>query len=199
MDGHPISAFRTKFIHNSSSNHDTYFHGQNLASVESILEHQEIHHTAAPDTHANKAVLGAVNELVVVDSVVSRRLVRKYDWRLLPLFTVINLFSFIDRVNIGNARLLGLAVDLHLNVGLRYNIALICFAIPTCFTDLPSGLACKWFGGNVWIPTLALSFGLVTMSSSLVGNYGGLYAARFVLGCIEGGLTPSIIWLAAQL
>lgn len=73
-------------------------------------------------TTINSGVLGATHEVITIDPAISGRIVRKYDLRLLTMFLLINLFSFIDRVNIGNARLLGLQKDLELAVGLRYNM-----------------------------------------------------------------------------
>ncbi|KAL6230590.1 hypothetical protein BDW75DRAFT_248543 [Aspergillus navahoensis] len=124
----------------------------------------------------------------------TRIILRKFDRRLLVLFTVINLFSFIDRVNIGNARLLGLQEDLDLS-GLRFNIALTCLLVSYCVVELPSNILCKLIGGHIYVPVLVLCFGTATMLTSLVTDKGGLYACRFVLGVFEGGISPGLVFL----
>ena len=43
-----------------------------------------------------------------------RTLLRKLDWRLLPAVGILYLLSFLDRSNVGNARIEGLATDLHM-------------------------------------------------------------------------------------
>ena len=48
---------------------------------------------------------GTVNE---------KALLRKIDWRLLPAVGILYLLSFLDRSNVGNARIEGLADDLHM-------------------------------------------------------------------------------------
>ena len=48
------------------------------------------------------------------------RLLRKIDWRLLPILSLFYLISFMDRANIGNAKLQGLEEDLNLTPG-EYN------------------------------------------------------------------------------
>lgn len=149
------------------------------------------------DTH--KEVLGATRETLVIDDAVAKRVVRKYDYRILPLFLLINLFSFIDRVNIGNARLLGLSTDLELGVGLRYNIALMCLFVSYCVVELPSNIACKKIGGHRWIPSLVLCFSVLTICTSVVEDRHGLYAVRFLLGCAEGGISPGLVWMLSQL
>ncbi|KAH8801421.1 major facilitator superfamily domain-containing protein [Xylogone sp. PMI_703] len=158
--------------------------------------HIEDHKTAFNDTSGG--ILGASHEVVTFDPQVSKRVVRKYDIRLLTFFLLINLFSFIDRVNIGNARLLGLSKDLDLGIGLRYNIALMCLFVSYCVVELPSNIACKRIGGHIWIPSLVFTFGITTMLTSVVESHGGLYAVRFVLGCLEGGISPGLVFMLAQ-
>ncbi|KAL2817646.1 major facilitator superfamily domain-containing protein [Aspergillus granulosus] len=121
-------------------------------------------------------------------------IIRKFDLHLLILFTIINLFSFIDRVNIGNARLLGLQDDLDLS-GNRFNIALTCLLVTYCVVELPSNILCKIIGGHIYIPCLVLGFGLITTCTALVENRGSLYTCRVLLGVCEGGISPGLVFL----
>lgn len=143
--------------------------------------------------------LAATGHHVSIDDETSRKIVRKYDIYLLPFFLLINLFSFIDRVNIGNARLLGLSEDLELGIGLRYNTALECLFVTYCLVELPSNILCKKIGGHIWIPALVTTFGVLTTLTSLVGKRGSLYAVRVLLGCAEGGISPGLVWMLSQL
>jgi hypothetical protein len=146
----------------------------------------------------SEIVLGASGEQIHIDETESRRIARKYDYRLLTLFTLVNLFSFIDRVNIGNARLLGLEADLDLS-GIRFNIALMCPFVSYCVVELPSNTLCKIIDGHIYIPTLVLCFGITTVLTSLVENRGGLYACRFLLGVFEGGISPGLVFMLSLL
>jgi hypothetical protein len=56
------------------------------------------------------------------DDKATARLVRKIDLRLLPFLALLYLLSFLDRTNIGNARLAGLEKSLHMK-GLDYNVS----------------------------------------------------------------------------
>lgn len=58
------------------------------------------------------------------DDKATARLVRKIDLRLLPFLALLYLLSFLDRTNIGNARLAGLEKSLHME-GLDYNVSSI--------------------------------------------------------------------------
>jgi hypothetical protein len=128
----------------------------------------------------------------------TRRIIQKFDLHLLTLFTVINLFSFIDRVNIGNARLLGLQDDLDLS-GNRFNIALTCLLVTYCVVELPSNILCKIIGGHIYIPCLVLGFGLITTCTALVTDRGELYACRVLLGIFEGGISPGLVFMLSLL
>ncbi|KAG9069229.1 hypothetical protein KI688_010126 [Linnemannia hyalina] len=73
------------------------------------------------------------------DPEVIARLRRKIDWHLLPLLSLMYLFSFLDRVNIGNAKVAGLEEDLNLSPS-EYSWALSIFFIGyDCEQLLPAG------------------------------------------------------------
>ncbi|KIJ64861.1 hypothetical protein HYDPIDRAFT_40046 [Hydnomerulius pinastri MD-312] len=73
-----------------------------------------------------------------------KRLWRKVDLRLMPILSLMYLLSFMDRGNIGNAKLDGLTTQLHLT-GNKYNIALTMFFIPYCLFECPANLVLKVF------------------------------------------------------
>jgi hypothetical protein len=60
------------------------------------------------------------------------KLLRKIDWRLLPILSLFYLISFMDRANIGNAKLQGLEEDLNLTPG-EYNWYFEPFSARICF------------------------------------------------------------------
>lgn len=59
--------------------------------------------------------------LFLPDRETEQKIVKKLDWNLLPLLGILYLFSYLDRVNIGNARLFGLEEAMHLTDG-QYNM-----------------------------------------------------------------------------
>lgn len=56
------------------------------------------------------------------DTKSTKRLLRKIDLALIPFLSLLYLLSFLDRTNIGNARLAGLEASLHMK-GLAYNVS----------------------------------------------------------------------------
>ncbi|KAF1809219.1 MFS general substrate transporter [Eremomyces bilateralis CBS 781.70] len=125
-----------------------------------------------------------------------KELLRKIDWRLLPLLTVFYLLSFMDRSNMGNARLQGLERDLQMTPT-QYNLCLTIFFIPYGLFEVPSNLALKFTKPSFWLPFLMASWGLVMMCMGWVHNYAGLLSARFFLGVAEAGLFPGATYLCS--
>jgi hypothetical protein len=87
------------------------------------------------------------------DEKATKALLRKIDWTLIPFLAVLYLLSFLDRTNIGNARLAGLETDLGMS-GLDYNVALAVFFPFYVAAEIPSNMAMKRFRPSIWIPSI---------------------------------------------
>ncbi|KAJ7330994.1 MFS general substrate transporter [Mycena albidolilacea] len=130
-------------------------------------------------------------------SIDERRLLRKLDWRLLPILTLLYLWSFLDRTNIGNAKIAGLTDDLKM-VGLQYNICAAVFFVPYCLFEVPSNMVLKKVRPNLWLAFLMLVWGSIMMSMAAVKRYEHLVVARFFLGVAEAGLLPGATFYLSQ-
>lgn len=64
-----------------------------------------------------------------IDPVAEKKLLWKIDKHVVPPLLILFLMAFLDRVNIGNARIQGMTTELGM-VGSDYNIALFIFFIP---------------------------------------------------------------------
>lgn len=120
-----------------------------------------------------------------------KRIVRKIDYKLVPFLSLLYLLSFLDRVNIGQARLDGLEKDLNLK-GNEYSIALVVFFVGYVVTEAPSNVLIKRLKPSIYIPALMVAWGIVMTLMGLVHNFAGLAACRFFLGLAESGLFPGI-------
>ncbi|GAA5964119.1 hypothetical protein JCM21900_004514 [Sporobolomyces salmonicolor] len=120
-----------------------------------------------------------------------KRILRKIDFKLVPFLSLLYLLSFLDRVNIGQAKLDNLVQDLHLK-GQEYNIALVTFFVGYVITETPSNIALKKLRPSRWIPFIMICWSVVMTLMGLVHNFAGLTAARFFLGLAESGLFPGI-------
>ena len=116
----------------------------------------------------------------------------------LPLLVCMtDLLSFIDRVNIGNARVAGLQKDLNMT-DYQYSLVLTITYVPYILVEIPAALVVKRIGANNLLPIMAIIWGLITTLQGLVTSYSGLLATRFFLGLAEGGLIPGIMLVMSR-
>ncbi len=135
--------------------------------------------------------------VIQIDPGVDARVTRKFDRRVIPLLFGLWLLAFIDRSNIGNARIDGLAKDLNLGTGPKFNIALTIFYVPYIMVDVPSNWLVKRIGAGHYLPALVVGWGIVSLCIGFVKSYESLLIVRFFLGLMEGGLLGGmIIYLA---
>jgi MFS family permease len=137
--------------------------------------------------------------LVDLDPRAEARLRRKIDLYIVPTVALLYLFCFIDRANIGNARLAGLEKDLGMNPkSYQYNILLSSFYISYVVFEIPSTMLTKIIGPGKWIPFITFCFGLLSMCTAFVRSYGAAIAVRFLLGVAEAGMLPSIAFYLSR-
>ncbi|RPB14106.1 MFS general substrate transporter [Morchella conica CCBAS932] len=123
-----------------------------------------------------------------------KALVRALDIRIVPLVTLLYLLCFIDRSNIGNARIQGMQDDVGLE-GLKFNWALTIFYIFYLIVEIPSNILLKHIGPKFYIPFLIFAFGIISLCTAFVQSFAGLCIARAFLGIAEGGTMPGIAFL----
>ncbi|KAF8753751.1 Transporter [Rhizoctonia solani] len=121
------------------------------------------------------------------------RLLRKMDWNIVPFLALLYLLSFLDRTNIGNARLAGLEADLGMDkTSLQYNTALAIFFPFYVAAEIPSNMMLKRTRPSLWFAFIMVAWGLCMTFMGFVHNYTGLLVARAFLGIAEGGLFPGV-------
>ncbi|KAF8826717.1 hypothetical protein HHX47_DHR5000659 [Lentinula edodes] len=131
-------------------------------------------------------------EIVDYERKMTRRVLWKLDCHVLPPLALLWLANFIDRSNVGNARIAGLETDTHLH-GNQFNTVLAVFYVSYMLVEMPSNWILKKLGANRWLPIIVCAWGIVTTLTGLVHNLGGILAIRIVLGACEGGLLPGMI------
>jgi MFS family permease len=125
------------------------------------------------------------------------RLRLKIDFYIIPTVALLYLFCFIDRANIGNARLAGLEKDLKLT-GYDYNAVLSVFYISYIIFEIPSNICCKAIGPGWFIPIISLCFGIASIGTAFVHNKAAVSGVRFLLGIFEAGMLPGIAYYMSR-
>jgi len=119
------------------------------------------------------------------------RTYRTVTWRLLPFLFLCYILAYLDRVNIGFARL-QMQADLHLS-DTAYGIGAGMFFIGYFFFEVPSNLLLHRVGARMWIARIMIVWGLVSSATMFTNSQTTFYVLRFLLGVAEAGFFPGII------
>ncbi|KAI5956170.1 TNA1 [Candida jiufengensis] len=136
------------------------------------------------------------NELAKELGINQKKLQWKVDICVVPPFCLLYFLAFLDRVNISNANLYGLSVDLDMT-GTQYNIALCMFFVPYIFFELLSNYTIKFVKPHIWLSGSVFLFGSITLGIAFVKTTEHLYVARFFLGVTESALFCGIFYVLA--
>ncbi|CAK4032772.1 MFS general substrate transporter [Lecanosticta acicola] len=116
--------------------------------------------------------------------------IRKLDRRLLPLVFVLYSLAVLDRSNLGNAKLAGMAQDIDIS-GNRYNLLGTIFYIAYILSQWML-IGWKQFKPHQWCAMVTLLWGFVATIQATAFNWGGLMACRFFLGIAEAMFGPGV-------
>ncbi|KAL1632421.1 hypothetical protein SLS56_003663 [Neofusicoccum ribis] len=126
-----------------------------------------------------------------------KKLVRKIDLFLMPTIWLMYLLSYMDRTNIGNAKIAGMMDDLHLTSS-EYSVSLVVFFISYVVFEVPSNLILSRTRPSRFLPAIMFLWGAITCCMAVIRNYHQLVALRFVMGIFEAGFAPGILLILSS-
>jgi D-galactonate transporter len=115
----------------------------------------------------------------------------KVTWHILPLLFLCYVASYLDRVNVGFAKL-QMATDLQLSdtvFGLGAGI----FFIGYFIFEVPSNVILHRVGARIWIARIMVTWGIVSGAMVFVNGPVMFYVMRFLLGVAEAGFFPGVV------
>jgi MFS family permease len=116
----------------------------------------------------------------------------KVDVRLLPFLFLCYILAYLDRVNVGFAKLQMLK-ELSMSDAAFATGAGI-FFIGYFFFEVPSNVLLKKFGARMWIARIMISWGVISACMIFVKGEWSFYGMRFLLGLAEAGFFPGVIF-----
>lgn len=116
-------------------------------------------------------------------------------WRLLPLLFLCYIIAYIDRINVGFAKLhlrevLGVSED---RFSTAYGLGAGLFFIGYFIFEVPSNLILQRVGARIWIARIMIVWGFVSMGFMFLQGTTMFYVMRFLLGAAEAGFFPGVI------
>ncbi|KAJ5123240.1 hypothetical protein N7448_009337 [Penicillium atrosanguineum] len=119
-----------------------------------------------------------------------REVVRSFDRRLVPFLALLYLLSFLDRSNIGNAKIAGLEEDLQLSSS-QYEWLLTAFYITYILFEWMT-LMYRLVPPHIYISLCVFGWGLVASFQCLATSFEGLVILRALLGITEAAFGPGV-------
>ncbi|QYD67710.1 MFS transporter [Paraburkholderia edwinii] len=116
---------------------------------------------------------------------------RKVAWRLTPLLMLCYVVAYLDRVNVGFAKL-QMQADLSLSDAV-YGFGAGIFFLGYFIFEIPSNMILHRVGARVWIARIMVSWGIISALTMFVTTPTMFYVMRFLLGLAEAGFFPGII------
>ncbi|KAK5685896.1 hypothetical protein LTS10_002009 [Elasticomyces elasticus] len=159
------------------------------------------------DPQGNTIITEENGEVFTISESAERALLWKFDLRILPLLAVMYLFNALDKSNLGcvlpttfafNAKTGGLEKSLGMEGTNQYNILLSIFFVPYVLAAPFVAILGKIYGPSRVLPCMMFTFGLMTLCTVGVSNFGGLVALRVILGAAESAFFPLVIYYQTQ-
>jgi D-galactonate transporter len=116
---------------------------------------------------------------------------RKVGWRLIPFLMLCYIAAYLDRVNVGFAKLQMLG-DLKFSEAV-FGFGAGIFFIGYFLFEIPSNVLLHRVGARVWIARIMISWGVLSACMMFVSGEVSFYVVRFLLGLAEAGFFPGII------
>lgn len=132
-----------------------------------------------------------MNETIGDNAPALDRAVSKATVRLLPFLALMLVLAFLDRANIGFAK-----IAYQADTGISdaaYALGAGIFFIGYALFEVPSNLILHRVGARVWLSRIMITWGLVSAAMMFAHTPTWLYALRFLLGVCEAGFYPGVL------
>ncbi|KAH7016372.1 major facilitator superfamily domain-containing protein [Microdochium trichocladiopsis] len=116
---------------------------------------------------------------------------RKIDWRLMPLIIGTITIAAVDKILISNAALYGMTTDTHL-VGQQYSWVGSIFYFGWLIAEYPGSVVLQKFPVGKTVGAAVVVWGILVMCLGAAQNAAGLMALRFLMGVFEAPLFPAV-------
>ena len=123
-------------------------------------------------------------------------LYHKLNWRLLPLLFIGYVFAYLDRINVGFAKL-QMQSDLGLSDA-AYGAGAGIFFVGYVLFELPSTLMLPRIGARKTFSRILVLWGITSACMLFVRDVPTFYAMRFLLGVFEAGFAPGMIYYLSR-
>ncbi|EDN10725.1 MFS transporter [Histoplasma capsulatum] len=154
-----------------------------------ISEDKMAHSEAVPekDVAVNRDYAGAAPKTDPAEI----RLVRKLDFRIIPMLVVMYFLNYIDRNTLAQARLDNLEKELGMEGEYQFNTTISILFVGYVLMQIPSNMLITRIRPSIYMSSWMIIWSIVSACTSLVKSYSGMVVCRFLLGVTEAPPLPN--------
>jgi MFS family permease len=115
----------------------------------------------------------------------------KVAWRIVPFLFLCYLAAYLDRVNVGFAKLQMLK-ELKYSESI-YGLGAGIFFLGYVLFEVPSNIIMHRVGARLWIARIMITWALISGAMAFVTTPMSFYLCRFLLGVAEAGFIPGVL------
>lgn len=119
------------------------------------------------------------------------QIVRKVDWHIIPIIFVTYTLSFLDKVTVNYANVMGLSTDLGMTGNQFSNMATL-FFVAYAVAEIPQGYLLQKYPVSLVLGANVFLWGILVACIAATQNYGSILALRMLLGCVEAAISPAL-------
>ncbi|RDW75795.1 hypothetical protein BP5796_06616 [Coleophoma crateriformis] len=133
----------------------------------------------------------------LAEAAVAKKVLRKIDWRLLPILFISSNFNFIDKSILSSASVFGLSADIHLH-GKQYSWVSSMFYFGYFFWEYPTTVLIQKLPIGTYVAGDIIIWGAIVAATAACNSFGGLITARFFTGVVEATISPAFLYITAM-
>ncbi|KND86654.1 putative transporter [Tolypocladium ophioglossoides CBS 100239] len=150
------------------------------------------------DADGSGGRVSTLGETVEILERAEKRVLSKFDWIVMPQMSILVLFAYLDRTNIGNAKVFGFEKSLGMSGTDFHNISTF-FYIPYIILETPWVMAVRKFGPGRVLAIAIVCWSGITIGTGFIQTYKQLIACRLLLGSFEAGLFPALTFVISSI
>ncbi|KAL4954389.1 major facilitator superfamily domain-containing protein [Aspergillus filifer] len=143
------------------------------------------------DTKDEKRLVSVDHGYAAGEMESDRALLRRIDWRILPIMFLTYFLQFLDKVSLNYANIMGLQKDLGMQ-GNDFSWLATAFYIAYAVAEVPQGILLQKYPVTKVLGFNVLVWGILLCCSAAAQNYAGIMALRIILGIMEAVIAPSL-------
>ncbi|RYP74174.1 hypothetical protein DL769_004089 [Monosporascus sp. CRB-8-3] len=151
---------------------------------------------ATPEVSEAPVCTGNADAPHVIEDEEAKRILRRIDWCIMPLLFITYMFNFMDKTILSSASVFGLREDNHLQ-GSDYSWVSSVFYFGYLFWAYPTTLLIARLPVGKYLSCNTFFWGAVVALTAACSGFGGLVAARFLLGVAEATISPGLMFITS--